>query len=102
MQERSCQSYLDAHKAKVEPKSSVKNQSKVTKPGKTERMIKNKVKKILPEKIWKQLAAKYQQYGRTKSYELAGLTAVLFVLILLFIARLIKMRRFKKKQKRKR
>ena len=43
------QSYLDAHKAKVEPKSSVKNQSKVTKPGKTERMIKNKVKKILPE-----------------------------------------------------
>lgn len=96
------QSYLDAHKAKVEPKSSVKNQSKVTKPGKTERMIKNKVKKILPEKIWKQLAAKYQQYGRTKSYELAGLTAVLFVLILLFIARLIKIRRFKKKQKRKR
>ena len=96
------QSYLDAHKAKVEPKSSVKNQSKVTKPGKTEKMIKNKVKKILPEKIWKQLAAKYQQYGRTKSYELAVLTAVLFVLILLFIARLIKMRRFKKKQKRKR
>ena len=88
--------------AKVEPKSSVKNQSKVTKPGKTERMIKNKVKKILPEKIWKQLAAKYQQYGRTKSYELAGLAAVLFVLILLFIVRLIKMRRFKKKRKRKR
>ena len=68
----------------------MKNQSKVTKPGKTERMIKNKVKKILPEKIWKQLAAKYQQYGRTKSYELAGLVAVLIILILLFIAHLIR------------
>lgn len=90
------QSYLDAHKAKVASKTSTKHTS-----SDTETMLKNKLKKILPEKVLKQLTEKYHQYGRTKSLKLAGLAVILLILILLFIGRIIHMIHFRKKKKRK-
>lgn len=92
------QSYLDAHKAKVESSVSDKrSDSKSAKVMKSIKALKNLNFKNINANTLKENFKKCD--GTTKKI-VAGLGALLIILILLFIGRLIKMRHFRRKQKK--